>query len=102
MRMDDVLGSGWRLFTASREALPPGDIDLPEFRATDLAALNEIDGVVAAWFERHGCAAALVRPDHYVFGTVREAGSGARAAGRGRCRTSLTPPFKETSMHRRH
>jgi len=72
MRMDDVLGSGWRLFTASREALPPGDIDLPEFRATDLAALNEIDGVVAAWFERHGCAAALVRPDHYVFGTVRE------------------------------
>ena len=71
-RMDDVLGSGWRLFTASREALPPGDIDLPGFRATDLATLNERDGVVAAWFKRHGCAAALVRPDHYVFGTVRE------------------------------
>ena len=28
----------------------------------------EEDGVVARWFERHRCAAAIVRPDHYVFG----------------------------------
>jgi 3-(3-hydroxy-phenyl)propionate hydroxylase len=72
-RMDDVLGCGWRLFTTSRQALPQTPPDLPGWRATDLGALDERDGVLAAWFERHGCAAALVRPDHYVFGTARGA-----------------------------
>lgn len=53
VRMDDVLGRGWRLL-----------------RASEVAALQEADGVLAAWFERHRCVAALVRPDHYVFGTA--------------------------------
>ncbi|MES2264716.1 MAG: bifunctional 3-(3-hydroxy-phenyl)propionate/3-hydroxycinnamic acid hydroxylase [Pseudomonadota bacterium] len=30
----------------------------------------ELEGVMAAWFDRHHCVAALVRPDHYVFGTA--------------------------------
>lgn len=34
-------------------------------------ALTEADGVLAAWFERHGCEAALVRPDHLVYGVAR-------------------------------
>jgi 3-(3-hydroxy-phenyl)propionate hydroxylase len=29
--------------------------------------------VVAAWMSRHGCHAALLRPDHYVFGTAADA-----------------------------
>ena len=33
-------------------------------------ALCEADGVVAAWFKRNHCAAALVRPDHYVYGVA--------------------------------
>ena len=37
----------------------------------------EEDGVLAAWFDRHGCRAAIVRPDHYVFGVA----SDARALG---------------------
>mgnify|MGYP000255144355 CR=1 FL=1 len=28
----------------------------------------EQDGVVAQWFARFGAVAALVRPDHYVYG----------------------------------
>jgi 3-(3-hydroxy-phenyl)propionate hydroxylase len=32
----------------------------------------ELDGVLASWFDRHGCDAALVRPDHYVFGVANE------------------------------
>jgi 3-(3-hydroxy-phenyl)propionate hydroxylase len=53
VRMDEVLGRGWRLL-----------------RAGEVAALQEAEGVLAAWFERHRCAAALVRPDHYVLGTA--------------------------------
>lgn len=36
----------------------------------DDAALREKHGVLASWFERHGAIAALVRPDHYVFGAA--------------------------------
>jgi 3-(3-hydroxy-phenyl)propionate hydroxylase len=34
---------------------------------------DELDGVLAGWFERHGCCAALVRPDHYVYGVAGSA-----------------------------
>jgi len=37
-----------------------------------LDAVAEEDGVVAAWFDRHGCRAAIVRPDHYVFGVAND------------------------------
>jgi len=35
----------------------------------------ETEGVLAQWFERHGALAALVRPDHYVFGVACNTGS---------------------------
>jgi 3-(3-hydroxy-phenyl)propionate hydroxylase len=28
---------------------------------------------MAGWFDRHGCCAAIIRPDHYVFGVARDA-----------------------------
>jgi 3-(3-hydroxy-phenyl)propionate hydroxylase len=31
---------------------------------------REEDGIVAAWLARHGAIAALVRPDHYVYGVA--------------------------------
>jgi len=45
----------------------------PALRTLTLPDLNEADGVLAAWFHEHRCAAALVRPDHYVFGTAADA-----------------------------
>ncbi|SMD12138.1 bifunctional 3-(3-hydroxy-phenyl)propionate/3-hydroxycinnamic acid hydroxylase [Rhizobium sp. RU36D] len=39
--------------------------------AADPTALQEKDGVLSAWFDRHGVIAALVRPDHYVFGAAQ-------------------------------
>jgi len=78
LRMDDVLGTGWRLLTAST-AEPPGQNNgLPGLRLQNLEALDETDGVLAAWFDKHCCEAALVRPDHYVFGTAADA-AGATA-----------------------
>ena len=49
----------------------------PRRRQAGLDAVIEEDGVLAAWFDHHGCRAAIVRPDHYVFGVA----SDARALG---------------------
>ena len=72
-RMDDVLGTGWRLLSAAPAPPFGGDSELPGLRSQTLSALDEADGVLAAWFDRHCCEAVLVRPDHYVFGTAVDA-----------------------------
>ncbi|WP_311043571.1 MULTISPECIES: bifunctional 3-(3-hydroxy-phenyl)propionate/3-hydroxycinnamic acid hydroxylase [unclassified Rhizobium] len=83
--MDAFTGPVWRLVLDGRriemtqgqaladaidgivvKAVVPRDAD-----AIDPSALREKDGVLSAWFERHGAVAALVRPDHYVFGAAR-------------------------------
>jgi 3-(3-hydroxy-phenyl)propionate hydroxylase len=65
--MDQAFGTGWRLVLAAGAAAPSR---LPRgLRVIDLARAPEADGVVAQWMRRHDCQAALVRPDHYVFGT---------------------------------
>jgi 3-(3-hydroxy-phenyl)propionate hydroxylase len=66
--MDERFGYGWRL--VSDQALPA-----PEARGLTRIALgprgwNETEGVVAAWMRRHECLAALLRPDHYVYGVA--------------------------------
>ncbi|MBE7941823.1 MULTISPECIES: bifunctional 3-(3-hydroxy-phenyl)propionate/3-hydroxycinnamic acid hydroxylase [Ramlibacter] len=68
-RMDAVAGHGWRL--VSRGGVQGVDTACwPGLRVVDLQATPEADGVVAGWFQRHGCAAALLRPDHYVYGVA--------------------------------
>lgn len=68
VRMDEVHGRGWRLVLADERV--PAALDSRGMTRLSLPTLGECDGVLAAWFERHGCSAALVRPDHYVFGTA--------------------------------
>ena len=75
MRMDDALGCGWRLFLHT-----PADetwTHAATFAHTDLQltvqhlnapGFTESSGVLSAWFDRMACQAALVRPDHYVYG----------------------------------
>lgn len=75
-RMDDVLGSGWRLILAASAnmdaAQAAGLSALPNLKAAKLGTpeLSETEGVLAHWFERHGVIAAIVRPDHYVYGVA--------------------------------
>jgi 3-(3-hydroxy-phenyl)propionate hydroxylase len=71
VRMDDAVGTGWRLVL--RDAGQAIESVVPGLRSLSLPELNECDGVLAAWFDRHRCSAALVRPDHYVFGTAIDA-----------------------------
>jgi 3-(3-hydroxy-phenyl)propionate hydroxylase len=76
--IDHIVGHGWRLFIDARKqnasdvaALTHDCSDLTVVAVGDVAgALHEKDGVLAAWFDRHSAIAALVRPDHYVFGTA--------------------------------
>jgi 3-(3-hydroxy-phenyl)propionate hydroxylase len=66
--MDARHGYGFRLVTDGTLAAPPN----PQLRWVDLAHEPETEGVAAAWFARHRVHAALVRPDHYVFGTAAD------------------------------
>jgi 3-(3-hydroxy-phenyl)propionate hydroxylase len=91
-RLDAVAGAGLRLVVEPTLAteLPPelarqaraiglrmvvvssGAVDSAVPACADIAA-SERDSVLADWFAKHGCRAALVRPDHYVFGTAGDA-----------------------------
>ncbi len=78
-RMDDVLGNGWLLVLdrhadaalrqQARVLARPG-LTVAQLGTPDC---TETEGVLARWFERQGCSAALVRPDHYVYGVVSSA-----------------------------
>jgi 3-(3-hydroxy-phenyl)propionate hydroxylase len=41
----------------------------------DEAPARELDGVIAGWFDANGCRAAVVRPDHYVYGVAADSAS---------------------------
>lgn len=86
-RLDAARGAGWRLVVGgdepfsisadTRAAISALDVNLIRIGSTpsDDAAdrVVECDGVVTDWFARHGARAALVRPDHYVFGVASDA-----------------------------
>ena len=117
VRMDTVLGGGWRLLlrdaaagptrlpvlaststsasasasastSAAAAAAAPAPTPSPALvaalapalaglRTLALADAHEADGVLAAWFDKHHCGAALVRPDHCVYGTAADAAGAA-------------------------
>jgi 3-(3-hydroxy-phenyl)propionate hydroxylase len=70
--LDDIVGHEWRLFLDGRQVSTP---DLDQALVTPVViggpGLPERDGVVANWFDRQQCVAALVRPDHYVYTVLR-------------------------------
>lgn len=70
-RMDERHGAGWRWVSDGSLAKPA---DWPAGLASiDLTQTPERDGVVAAWMQRHGVRAAIVRPDHYAHATASDA-----------------------------
>lgn len=76
VRFDAVAGSGWRLVLDARLAdfePPPGLACVRVGGTVEAGAIAECDGVLETWFRRNECRAALVRPDHYVFGIAADA-----------------------------
>jgi 3-(3-hydroxy-phenyl)propionate hydroxylase len=89
--LDDIAGTGWRIVTdLPVDRLPAGLLPV----ATGLGMLvslpsgekgftsgphrmqtGELDGVVAGWLARHRVHAAVVRPDHYVYGVANDGAS---------------------------
>lgn len=75
-RMDDVLGCGWRLVLAQgadaafRSAAAGAARRGLQVAQLGVNGFEETEGVLASWFARHGCQAALVRPDQYVYGVA--------------------------------
>lgn len=65
--MDHRFGGGWRLVLDGSLAAPADGAGLA---VIDLGRTPETQGVVAAWMQRHGGHAALLRPDHYVYGVA--------------------------------
>jgi 3-(3-hydroxy-phenyl)propionate hydroxylase len=66
--MDARHGYGFRWVSDGTLRAPP----TPEISEVDLAHEPETEGVVAAWFARHRARIALLRPDHYVFGSAAD------------------------------
>jgi 3-(3-hydroxy-phenyl)propionate hydroxylase len=84
--LDDVAGTGWRIVTdlpvgqlpagllpvatglGMLVSLPPGEERFSS--GPHRMQTGELDGVVAGWLAKHGVHAAVVRPDHYVYGVA--------------------------------
>ncbi len=73
VRLDALSGTGWRIViddARMASAVPVAIAQQLRSRTMEIgarpAALHECDGVLARWFDRHDCHAAIVRPDHSV------------------------------------
>jgi 3-(3-hydroxy-phenyl)propionate hydroxylase len=78
LRMDQLAGTGWRLvLKAGTPATAVPALDGLSMPVTLLhlgtAGVTEAEGVLENWFSTHQCIAALVRPDHYVYGVAATA-----------------------------
>jgi 3-(3-hydroxy-phenyl)propionate hydroxylase len=89
--LDEVAEPGWQILTdLGASELPPEVAGLAAslgtlvrvapgeagFAATpEGLRTRELEGVLSRWFERHGCRAVVVRPDHYVYGGAADAGA---------------------------
>ncbi len=74
LRMDDIHPAGWKIVfnaTASDEFTQAAKHHhLPALVSLKLGttALTEAEGVLQQWFEKQGVQAAIIRPDHYIYG----------------------------------
>ncbi len=63
-------GAHVRRLTGRIKAIGQVICERDKVRAAARDARILAEGVLARWFDRHDCRAALVRPDHYVFGVA--------------------------------
>jgi 3-(3-hydroxy-phenyl)propionate hydroxylase len=73
--LDDALGDGWSIVCL------PGvltELSRDSFEALDFCVVEldsevtETQDLFQRWFDEFGCAAVVIRPDRYVYGTARD------------------------------
>jgi 3-(3-hydroxy-phenyl)propionate hydroxylase len=70
-RFDELLGDGFALVTTLDDVHGPELDWLTDAWRARLVVASEPNGAIARWMAEFDCVAALVRPDHYVFGVAR-------------------------------
>lgn len=76
--LDDATGTGLRLMLCSGDAMhaaaahEAAAVCGAQLVRIGTGGFMEQDGIAAAWFARHHAIAALVRPDHYVYGVASD------------------------------
>ena len=97
---DDVVGHGWQLLLRSCDASPVLDRSVQDALRSLRGVVADfgpqgdtvdLDGAYAAWFDRLGVEAVLVRPDLYVFGTSRASEVGPLVASASRTLKGAQP-----------
>ena len=97
---DDVVGHGWQLLLRSPAGRPTPDRSVRDaVRALGGVVADfgpqgdtvDLDGAYAAWFDRLGVEAVLVRPDLYIFGTSRASEVGPLVASASRTLKGAQP-----------
>jgi 3-(3-hydroxy-phenyl)propionate hydroxylase len=75
--LDEIAGSGFRVVLAGDLAPPSSEIGklaaalgATIVRFDSAGGIQESGNVLAGWFAKHACTAAIVRPDHYVYGVA--------------------------------
>ncbi len=69
--MDTLCGHGWRLVHDGQLVVQGAEPGIGFIDITQ-GTTAETEGVVGQWLQRHACHAALLRPDHCVFGTAAD------------------------------
>lgn len=82
--LDDLTATGWRLVYNGRSghrpaliyqtiatiSITPGPAAHPLPASTHGFSVIERDHIISNWFAKYRCHAALIRPDHYVYGVA--------------------------------
>ena len=71
-RMDDLCQPGWQLIVDGRAGGAHSAVAGPTPIVVGGAGWVEKDGLLARWFDRYDCAGVILRPDHYVYGSVKK------------------------------
>ena len=77
--LDDIAGAGFRVVLAAQWACTTagltgltGRLGARLVRLSAEGGFDETAGILAQWFAKHACTAAIVRPDHYVYGVAKD------------------------------